>query len=257
MKTVFALIVCIALVTACSGSPTPTPAPTPDVGAIQTQAAVAIFATQTAGVPTATSNNLATKAPSSASTSSATATQTESATASPPTETPLPTSTVRPTTQPPRPTRIPVTPTPPAEFSFQWKNPFYECRKRLVSRDGTEFFGARQFQITVAIKNNSVDKTLSAPWEPSRWIITNGQATRVDTAVWQWTGVDADGKPVFYQQPALAPGVVAEWTFIAFPVQADEWVDHLEWDLFGRTYESSPPFDPGEFRNNYHYMPCP
>ena len=70
--------------------------------------------------------------------------------------------------------------------------------------------------------------------------------------MWQYVGKDY----VAFPQAILSPGVVTEATFGAYPLQQDEWVDHLEWDLFGRTY-SSPSFAPGEFVNNMNFKPCP
>ena len=78
-----AVLMVLLFVSACSSAPTATPAPTVDVGAIQTQAALMVFATQTASVPTTTDTPAATSVPTM--TTAPTVTETPAAT---PTDTP-------------------------------------------------------------------------------------------------------------------------------------------------------------------------
>jgi hypothetical protein len=106
------------------------------------------------------------------------------------------------------------------------------------------------------IKNVSQDKTLEPPWEPSRWIITDGVTKRADERMWQFGQRIKRGEVELYDQPAIAPNAIVEWTFVAYPLQENEWMDHVEWELFGQSYSSSV-FDPGEFRNNHNFQPCP
>ena len=230
MKNHFTLIVLLVLFLP-SCSPASTPTPTPDSQANETRIAAIIFATQTASAPTATSTLTATNTVTPTNTPKVSPTITKAATVA----------------------RVAASPTRPSQFTFQWNNPHYECQTKAWTReDGTQAIGARSFQITIAVKNGSTDKTLSPSWQPSRWFITNGKTTRTDKGMWQWVSKQSG----YYQQPVVSPGVVAEWTFLAFPLQLDEWVSYLEWDLFGQTYRSTQ-FDPGEFRNNYNYKPCP
>ena len=251
-QTLLAFVLSVLFMMGCAPAATPIPPtlppPTPDAKATETTIAANIFATQTASIPTATNTLLPTDTPTNTPTPKPTETPK-------PTDTPEPTNTLVPTNTP-KPASIPPTSAPLAEFIFQWNNPHYECQKPARPwkfRDGTQVYGIQSFQITVAIKNVSKDRIVSPMWQPTRWIITNGTATRIDTRMWQW--VPSDTKQ-FYQQPVLSPGVVGEWTFLAFPLNAGEWVDHADWDLFGQTYRS-PNFSPGEFHNSFNYHDCP
>ena len=95
MKIAFALVFVFVLA-ACSGNP---PAPTVDVSAVRTEAAQAVFATQTASVPTLTNTPEATATPKA-------------------TVTPQPTNTPKPTVTP---TSIPTeTPLPAVEIPDGW-----------------------------------------------------------------------------------------------------------------------------------------
>ncbi|HZQ11022.1 MAG TPA: hypothetical protein VFD70_30910 [Anaerolineae bacterium] len=78
MKTSFLLMLCLYLgLVSCNAAPTAPPAtsvPTPDVAAIQTSAAISIFATQTASIPTPTPTRIATNTPQPTNTLEATST---------------------------------------------------------------------------------------------------------------------------------------------------------------------------------------
>lgn len=96
VTSLFVLLAALVLsVEGCATAPTPTPAPTVDVAAVQTQAAVAIFATQTASVPTVTAIPPDTATLAATNTPRTTNTPQPSATSTPrPSATPLPTAVI-------------------------------------------------------------------------------------------------------------------------------------------------------------------
>lgn len=239
-------MVLFLLLTACA--PQPAPTATSDVRALEATIAARVLATVTAAAPTPTATPTVTATPTPTAPPSPTATATNTPTSTP-TETPAPTATPIPPTATRRP---PPTATPLPEFTFVWHNPHYECQPNpILDRNNQEVRGARSFQIEVFVKNQSADKTLTPPWQPSRWVRTNGVGVYTKTDFWEW-GVGG----ARYTKPAILPGATASWTFVMFPLAQDEWIDRIEWDLFGQTYVSDN-YAPGEFRNRYDWRICP
>ncbi len=257
----------IMTLTSCGARTTPPP----NMPASVTAIAMAVIATITAQAPTATSIPTDTPTPTSTSTPSPsptntplpTFTWTPTSTATPrPTETPTPTVTPTHTPSPsytPSPSRMPSTirrsPTATAGptttlAKIEYLNPHYECQKRIWYWDSKPIWGYRSFQVDMFITNLSRDQTIERWWKPTRWIITNGVQERVDTESWMWVGRDRSK----YVQPAILPGEAKGWTWLVFPLERDEWIKAIEYDLWGHTYRQE--FDIGPYRNNHNYQDC-
>ena len=137
-------------------------------------------------------------------------------------------------------------------------NPHYECEQREWTYRGDmrgmpgvqiTLWGYRQFQIDMFIKNNT-DAPIPTPWHPTRWIITNGRDDSVLDLWWTWGS--AQGQ--WIQQGPIPPGQTAGWTFMAFPLDRDQWVKAVEYIRNGQVYRYTP--DLGPLRNNFNFKDC-
>lgn len=243
------------------------PAPTPDAAAAETAVAGRIFATLTAAAPAAeppapaVTSTAARTAPPATATATAPPSPTQTATrelASPaipvPTATPtapaaraLPSAPPRPTSKP-QPTAAPPASAPRA-LEVTFINPHYECEMGVVEDEHVRVWAHRSFQIDMFIRNNS-QAPLTPPWQPSRWILTDGAQERQSELVWQWV----KGRGQFYPQPVIGPGQVAGWTFLALPVERNEWVRAVEFAWQGQTYRQE--FSLGPLGNADNYRDC-
>ena len=154
-------------------------------------------------------------------------------------------------TPPPAPAR-PASAPKTLEVSFL--NPHYECQQQEWSYTGDDgehhpIWGYRSFQVDMYIKNNG-SKPVTPPWRPTRWIITDGTADYVNGIIWQWV----DPRTGFYEQPVIHPGESAGWTFLAFPIDRNQWLKAVEFTWNGQTYRQT--FDLGPFGNAYNYKDC-
>jgi hypothetical protein len=257
MKHYLVLVVAVCVLAACGGEPSPTP------DAVATQIAVekAAHATMTAEAPTPTDTATPTQTPTETPTATATPTPTNTATNTP---TPTPTATLTPTPSPSatptetatkaptaRPTSKPKptnTSTSAPELVVTYQDHHYECQKR----EWSTIWGYRSFQTLMIIKNNS-DKTVEAPWMPSRWIVANWrnpEETRVLELVWQWV----DRNTGFYPEPFIPPGGTARWTYLAFPLHRWEYVKAAEFEIWDQTYRSELPRP--EYGGEYNMWDC-
>lgn len=133
-------------------------------------------------------------------------------------------------------------------------NPHYECQRRELEREPTpgiteRYWGYRSFQADMYIRNTST-VPVESPWQPKRWIVTNGRDEMVNDIMWQWGHVDTG----LYNQPMIAPGGTAGWTFVMFPLYQGEWVKAVEFEWNGEIYRQE--FDLGPYGNAYNYIDC-
>lgn len=258
MKILPALsLILVVMLSSCS------PMPTPDAPATETAIAARIFATLTAAapmpvlipatavpsttpvqpVPTATSAPSDTPVPPAATpTASATLTPTLVATALPATSPPTPKPAA------PAPTRVPAAVPAKKSLEVVYINLHYECQMTEWA-DLVRVWGYRSFQADMFIKNNS-GEPVQPPWSPQQWIITDGANDRTSDLIWEWGRVQA--RP--YNQPVIAPGQSAGWTFMAFPVERNEWVKAVEFEWQGQVYRTE--FDLGPLGNAHNYKDC-
>jgi hypothetical protein len=68
--------------------------------------------------------------------------------------------------------------------------------------------------------------------------------------MWQWVS----RRTGFYEQPTIEKGASAGWTFMAFPIDRNQWVKAVEFEWKGHLYRQE--FDLGPFRNAYNYQDC-
>jgi len=127
-------------------------------------------------------------------------------------------------------------------------NLHYECQMTEWV-DLVRVWGYRSFQADMFIKNNS-SEPVQSPWKPQRWIITDGANERATDLIWEWGHIQAG----LYGQPAIAPGQSAGWTFMAFPVERNEWVKAAEFEWQGQVYRTE--FDLGPLGNAHNYRDC-
>jgi hypothetical protein len=242
-----ALVLLTLLATGCGAA-----AP-PDSRPIQTQVAASVFATQTAAVPTPTLTPDPTNTPPPTMTPVPSATPTAVPTNTPtsvPTNTPTSVPTATPTVTPVPPTLRPQpTATPPPSVKVEYRDYHYECEAYKPWSDGTK--GYRSFQVAMIITNLS-QKTIPAPWKPTRWLFTDGTSQLADTRKWVWTA--PGGK--FYVQPPIEPGATQGWTWIAFPLEKGWWVEGAEWEYDGQTYRNEFP-KPNISLRDFNYINCP
>ncbi|MGQ9585872.1 MAG: hypothetical protein ACUVXG_10795 [Anaerolineae bacterium] len=250
------LAVCALALSACAQvAPTATPEPTftPDLVATQVAVLRAAGATLTASAPTRTPTGTAspTSTPTPTGTNTPTPTKTPTSTNTPnPTKTPTTTDTATPTAVPtytPSPTRPLPTPTPTKPLEVSFLNPHYECQQKELnsSRYGV-IWGYRSFQIDLFIKNLG-DKPIEPPWQPRRWIITDGTNESANDLMWQW----APKKGMLYEQPVIQPGQTAGWTFVCFPVERNQWVKAIEFEWEGVMYRGEFDLGPLGIADNY------
>jgi hypothetical protein len=236
VKHYMVLVLALCLLGACGGEPTPTP----DLVATQIAVEKAAHGTMTAEAPTPTDTPTCTATPTPTNTATHTPTPTPTATSTPtasPTLTPTATATLtaKPTSKP-KPT---LTSTPAPDLVVTYQDHHYECQKREWFSGGWPIWGYRSFQTLMIIKNNS-DKTVEAPWKPSRWIIANWRnpdEERVSRSVWEWV----DRNTGFYPEPVIPPGGTARWTYLAFPLHRWEYVKAVEFDRWDQTYRFELP----------------
>ena len=254
VKDVLALMAIVLLLVGCVGRA----APTPDTIATDVAHAEAVAGTLTAAAPSPSCTPTSTQTPSPTATATPTPTPTSTLTSTP-TDTPSPTSTATATPTPtstpspvPKRSKKPLpqpTPTPKPPIVVTYQDFHYECQKReWRSSTSGLVWGYRSFQTLMIVKNQSADKTIEAPWKPSRWIVANYHnpaEQRVSTWVWEWV----DRNRNFYPEPAIGPGGTARWTYIAFPLDRWEYVKAAEFDRWGKTYrfEFPRPEYPGEY----------
>lgn len=141
---------------------------------------------------------------------------------------------------------------PPAnarrDLEVAYLNLHYECQ-RTEWQDRVRVWGYRSFQADLYIKNNSAEP-VTPPWSPARWIITDGVNERASELIWEWGHVQTG----LYDQPTIAPGQSAGWTFMAFPIERDEWVKAVEFEWQGQRYRVE--FDLGPYGNAHNYRDC-
>jgi hypothetical protein len=161
-------------------------------------------------------------------------------------------------TPPPAPTAAPATVMPPAagkkDLAVDFINPHYNCERIELEYEAPKgithrLWGYRSFQVDMFIKNNS-QEPITPPWQPRRWIITDGQQDFVNDQMWQWLSRGGN----FYSQPVIQPGQAAGWTFVAFPLARDQWVKAVEFVWKGQVYRQE--FDLGPYGNADNYVDC-
>lgn len=158
-----------------------------------------------------------------------------------PTAPPLP-----PTSTPaPQATAAPGVATRDLEVTFL--NPHYDCQKTEWG-DDPPTWGYRSFQVDMYITNRS-QLPVEPPWRPKRWIITDGGNEYVNDVMWQW-----GGRTGLYRQPVISPGQSAGWTFLAFPIDRNQWVKAVEFVWNDQVYRQE--FDLGPYGNSYNYKDC-
>jgi hypothetical protein len=153
------------------------------------------------------------------------------------------------------PTALPPAPTKPSasgvgrkSLEVEYVNLHYECQMTEWV-DRVRVWGYRSFQADMFVANHS-QVSVQPPWKPLRWIITDGANERVSDLIWEWGHVQTG----LYSQPIIAPGQSAGWTFMAFPIERDEWVKAAEFGWQGQVYRTE--FDLGKFGNTYNYTDC-
>jgi len=133
-------------------------------------------------------------------------------------------------------------------------NMHYECQQRewrYTGEDGElhPLWGYRSFQVDMYIKNLG-QTPVEPPWQPTRWIITDGEREYISDLMWQWVS----RRTGFYKQPVIEPGQSAGWTFLAFPIDRHQWVKAVEFEWNGQLYRQE--FDLGPFGNAHNYKDC-
>ena len=124
----------------------------------------------------------------------------------------------------------------------------YECQMTEWA-DLVRVWGYRSFQADMFIKNNS-GEPVQPPWKPQRWIITDGVNERASDLIWEWGHVQTG----LHNQPIIAPGQSAGWTFMAFPIERNEWVTAAEFVWQDQVYRTE--FELGPLGNAYNYKDC-
>ncbi len=140
------------------------------------------------------------------------------------------------------------------DLEVTFLNPHYDCQQTEWQYTGDDnehhpLWGYRSFQVDMYIKNNS-QTSIEPPWRPKRWIITDGQKDVMNGLRWQWVSRSSG----FYPQPAIQPGQSAGWTFLAFPIDRNQWVKAVEFEWNGQVYRQD--FDLGPYGNNHNYRDC-
>jgi hypothetical protein len=150
----------------------------------------------------------------------------------------------------------PPGPQPPAvqaararDLEVSFLNLHYDCAQGEWSSRSGLLWGYRSFQVDMYIKNLG-DTPVEPPWKPARWIITDGESDYISDLMWQWI----NPRTGFYEQPTIQPGESAGWTFLAFPIDRNQWVKAAEFEWNGQIYRQE--FDLGQFGNAHNYGDC-
>ena len=155
-------------------------------------------------------------------------------------------------TPPPVPTSAPAAVAQPAvgkrDLEVTFIDPHYDCQQGEWG-DDPPTWGYRSFQVDMFIKNNS-QTPIEPPWQPKRWIITDGHTDVISDVMWQWVS----RRSGFYQQPTIQPGQSAGWTFLAFPIDRNQWLKAVEFVWNGQVYRQE--FNLGQFGNAHNYKDC-
>jgi len=161
-------------------------------------------------------------------------------------------------TPPPAPTSAPAATAQPVggkrDLEVTFINPHYNCMQTELEYEEPKgithpLWGYRLFQVDMYIRNNS-QEPVNPPWQPKRWIITDGKQESVNDQMWQWLNRSGG----FYGQPVIQPGQVAGWTSVAFPLERAQWVKAVEFVWKGQVYRQE--FDLGPYGNAYNYVDC-
>ncbi len=134
------------------------------------------------------------------------------------------------------------------DLEVTFVNPHYECELQQFVGE-VRVWGYRSFQADLFIRNNS-QQPINPPWRPKSWTITNGTNDRSSELVWEWVSARTGA----FQQPIIHPGQVAGWTFVAFPIERDEWVKGVTFEWNSQPYEQT--FDLGPLGNAHNYRDC-
>jgi hypothetical protein len=156
----------------------------------------------------------------------------------------------------------------------------YQCPRSAFAYEvspgiSEKFDGYRLLQIDTVVTNHG-STPVEGVVKPARWIITDGTTDSVSDLVWEWGpattttvmrtvsegGVEQkvpfnvetrgivkwsdQGKPT-----SLAPGQSVASTFIAYPLDPEQWVKGVDFELGGQTYHKS--FDLGSSGTDYNY----
>jgi len=178
------------------------------------------------------------------------------ATATPPeepTDTAEPTDVATPTLTPTdvvEPTETGVPTRAPRPLNVTFTDLHYECRKTCTQQGRPPHenrWSYRYLQVLMVVENRSPVLTVPENWEPSRWIVTDGERDWDETYFgrWAYEGHDA---PI---PPALEPGARVEWTFNAIHLSSGAWVRAVEYvDPWGNLYRQELP-KPSEGQFNW------
>lgn len=134
------------------------------------------------------------------------------------------------------------------ELDVTFINPHYDCQQGEWG-DDPPTWGYRSFQVDMYITNNS-QVPIEPPWKPKRWVITDGVNDYINDLMWQWVSRSTG----FYDQPIIQPGASAGWTFLAFPVDRNQWMKAVEFVWNDQVYRQE--FDLGPYGNSYNYKDC-
>jgi uncharacterized protein YraI len=140
------------------------------------------------------------------------------------------------------------------ELVVEFINPHYNCEfgeytYEIVDGAEQKIWAYRSFQIDMFVTNNG-SEPIAPPWQPTRWIITDGQHEMINDLTWQWVKRNTGA----YDQPTIYPGQTAGWTWVAMPVGEYEWVKAVEYYHNGQIYRQE--FDLGPYHNAYNYIKC-
>jgi hypothetical protein len=101
------------------------------------------------------------------------------------------------------------------------------------------------------VVTNLSEKSIPAPWKPSKWILTDGASQLEDKIMWAWT--DRTGRTIV--QPPILPGATQGWTWLAYPLDKGWWVTAAVWDYDGKTYRQDFA-KPNMSLREFNYVDC-
>jgi len=159
-----------------------------------------------------------------------------------------------------RPGTLPVAaniPSPPAgsfDLRVTFTSPRYQCMQtaygfETVKGEAELPWVYRSFQVDMAIMNLNT-KPILPIYKPTRWIITDGNAERVETISWQASG----SGPAAKRQQILEydEGYTQTWYLVS--LGREEWVKAVEFVWNGQIYHND--FDLNQARNDHNYKDC-